>query len=550
MTKTNRIPKGYLAIGLWAATALVTASCADGGSDDEAVTIDTAIEFVGGVNALMDMTGFEFEVSGIRRLAVEGFNYNDPPMEAGTFTGKVRYDLANDALRIDYARSLTFAGRGTQEYSEIYSGNLGYVAGQDNAFNPADESEAMLSSRWASGRKQQELLNPHILLREVLASADNAATAGEDRIGERTVQLFDITDTVSPIRVAIGEDGELLRARTLINDFLRRDSELEVTYEDWHGDPVKFPAKVTLRVNGVALHEETRTNIVVNPTFDLADFEIPAEANAVFDAELAAWGEVSAQFFQFFLSLGFPLDFRHDVTPAGAFVTEIEADSGIWHITGSLHNSMAIEQDDGIIVLEAPHSPERADAVIAAVKATIPDKPITHVVATHHHEDHSAGLRSFVAEGVTVVVHAASALFYGEIFAADSTLEPDALFMANPAPTPTIVTVAADATLDLDDGDSNPVRILPVINPHASDMLVMYVPLPGNGGVVFNSDLYNPSAADGNNGASVSPALAMSLQTKIDEIIADRYPVTIIAGGHGDFADAAKLGAYIDAVGN
>ena len=42
--------------------------------------------------------------------------------------------------------------------------------------------------------------------------------------------------------------------------------------------------------------------------------------------------------------------------------------------------------------------------VIAKVKETIPDKPIRYIVNSHVHFDHSGGLRTYVAEGATVVL--------------------------------------------------------------------------------------------------------------------------------------------------
>ena len=35
----------------------------------------------------------------------------------------------------------------------------------------------------------------------------------------------------------------------------------------------------------------------------------------------------------------------------------------------------------------------------------MPGKPVTQAVVTHHHFDHTAGLRAAVAEGLAVVTH-------------------------------------------------------------------------------------------------------------------------------------------------
>ena len=73
--------------------------------------------------------------------------------------------------------------------------------------------------------------------------------------------------------------------------------------------------------------------------------------------------------------------------------------------TGGTHHSVAIDQPDHIVVVEAPQNEARSLAVIAKVKETIPNKPIRYLINTHHHFDHSGGLRTYVDEGATIVTH-------------------------------------------------------------------------------------------------------------------------------------------------
>ena len=69
---------------------------------------------------------------------------------------------------------------------------------------------------------------------------------------------------------------------------------------------------------------------------------------------------------------------------------------------------------------------ERTDvAVIAEVKKQIPSKPIRYLVNTHHHFDHSGGLRTYVAEGATIITHQSNKAFYETTFKAPHTLNPD-----------------------------------------------------------------------------------------------------------------------------
>lgn len=98
---------------------------------------------------------------------------------------------------------------------------------------------------------------------------------------------------------------------------------------------------------------------------------------------------------------------------------------GVWYLTGGSHHSVAVEFKDHVVVVEAPWNEERSLAVIAEVKKTIPGKPIKYVVNTHHHFDHSGGLRTYVAEGATVITHEMNKAFYEESWIPGRWLSPE-----------------------------------------------------------------------------------------------------------------------------
>lgn len=79
------------------------------------------------------------------------------------------------------------------------------------------------------------------------------------------------------------------------------------------------------------------------------------------------------------------------------------------------------------MVVEAPLNEARSLAVIAKVKETIPGKPIKYLVNTHAHFDHSGGLRTYVAEGATIVTHRGNEAYYKKVWAAPHTLNPCAV---------------------------------------------------------------------------------------------------------------------------
>jgi glyoxylase-like metal-dependent hydrolase (beta-lactamase superfamily II) len=290
---------------------------------------------------------------------------------------------------------------------------------------------------------------------------------------------------------------------------------VEVFYYGWQpvgADGLLFPGEVYTAHDGEIVLKEIRTAIEVNPTLDSTLFDFPAEAAPTFDEELAARGERNQQYLQEFAAYGFPRD------GVQTEVTATELAPGIFHLTGGSHHSLVIEQDEGIVVAEAPLDETRSQAILDWIGTNFAGKPISHVIATHHHTDHSGGLRTFVAQGATAVVGEAAAPFFAEIFRAGSTVQPDPLEL-EPVEA-TIETVPSAGAYTIPDA-TRPVEVYPIPNTHAEDMVIVYVP---DGGVVFLSDLYSP-APGGDPGAG-----GMLLHDTINNL---GLNVTTIAGGHG-----------------
>ena len=76
--------------------------------------------------------------------------------------------------------------------------------------------------------------------------------------------------------------------------------------------------------------------------------------------------------------------------PPPASVNVDELADGVWHLTGQSHHSVVVEFSDHLMLIEAPQNDTRALAVIAQARELRPDKPVTQLVNTHHHFDHSA----------------------------------------------------------------------------------------------------------------------------------------------------------------
>ena len=100
---------------------------------------------------------------------------------------------------------------------------------------------------------------------------------------------------------------------------------------------------------------------------------------------------------------------RRAPSPQPVNVTVEEASPGVWLLAGGSHHSALVEFSDHLLLVDAPQNDARTLAVIAKARELRPGKPLTHVVNSHHHFDHSGGIRAAVAEGLTVITHEGNA---------------------------------------------------------------------------------------------------------------------------------------------
>jgi len=197
------------------------------------------------------------------------------------------------------------------------------------------------------------------------------------------------------------------RVETWIDTAYLGDTLFEAVYSDYKDfGGIKFPMKIVQRQGGF-------------PIFDLNVADVKPNAAVSIQPPQGRGGAPGGA-----------------APPAGAAAATVPTEKladGVFLILGG-YASVAVDFRDYIVVIEGPQSEQRAQQIIDAAKRLIPGKPIRYVVNTHHHFDHSSGLRTFVAEGATVVTHEVNKPYYEKLFALPHTLTPDRLQQEKRAP--------------------------------------------------------------------------------------------------------------------
>jgi glyoxylase-like metal-dependent hydrolase (beta-lactamase superfamily II) len=195
--------------------------------------------------------------------------------------------------------------------------------------------------------------------------------------------------------------GEVLAVRAVMPSAVLGDTPIEFRYSGYRDfDGVWFPSRIERRAGGFPWYELDVTAVRANSA---AAFAIPPAVAA-------------------------------NPAPVANQVIVTELAPGVFNFGGASHNSVVVEQAQGLVVIEAPLDEARSLAVLAAINSRFPGQPVRYVINTHAHFDHAGGLRTYVARGATVVTHERNAKYYRLAWQAPRTLEPDELTRSARAP--------------------------------------------------------------------------------------------------------------------
>ena len=455
--------------------------------------------------------------SGSGYIGAVGQNYTPrddwPRVELATYTKSINFDTKS-AREEQVRRQGNFPARGgggvpiqgEVRQVNLVSGNYAWgLQGTDVNPQPA-----------AAEQRQLDLwLTPHGFLKAAMTAPNPVMLTrnegGEGGGSKRRLTMISIT-AFGKYRVngTINAENVIERVQTWIPNPVIGDMYYETVYSNYKDfGSVKFPGRFHHHDD---LDDDASGNPVVRGGHHGFDLNVSnVQANACGDA------------------IPVPDAVRKATIPPVRVESRKLAD-GIYYLGGGSHNSVAVEYRDFVAVVEAPLTEERSLAVIAEVRKLIPNKPINYVVNTHHHFDHSGGLRTYVhEEGSTIITYRGNRDFYGqEVFSlsAQRTLQPDRLSLYPPeeaAEGYRFETVIEKYTLS-DGTRTMDVHHVQGLN-HVDGMLIAYLPKEK---IMIEADMYNPPAA-----GAPQPTPTANAKVFLNNVQRLKLDITTIVPIHG-----------------
>jgi glyoxylase-like metal-dependent hydrolase (beta-lactamase superfamily II) len=461
-------------------TAILVLSPFTGHAQDRAA-LDAAAKALGAT----DLKSIEIQGSGVFFWAGQSQTPGQawPEFTVRSLTRTVNYESAS--LRDDMTRTRALEPpKGGGPYVRGEHKAVAVVSG-DHAWNVVGENA--VAAPIALGERQLQLWStPHGVIK---AAQKNPAGAQGRTIAFGVPGQFKATAFLDAANL-------VERVEATLSSPVLGDMPVTVSYSDYRDfGSVKFPTKIRQSYGGFPALELTVTEVKANAP---ADITVP-------DA----------------------------VRQAGNPYTRVQsakAGEGVWYLTGGTHHSVVIEMSDHLIVAEGPLNDDRALAVIAEARKLVPGKPIKYLIVSHHHFDHSGGVRAFAGEGITIITHESGRPYFEKILAAPATVAPDHLAKSGKKAT---VEGVRDRRVLTDGTRTVEIRQVAGIQ-HTDDMLMVYLPKEK---FLIEADAYTPPTP---NTAPMSPPSPFTVSL-LENVTKQGLAVDQILPLHGRMVPVAEL---------
>src|ERR1700674_533816 len=490
------------------------------GSSDSLVKQAVAAE--GGADALRGVKGLAIKGDAKFWEPGQSFAPDGETRFMGDATFTMTWDLANGSARTEWYRDQKYPEPVILKYTETLMPTIGFVTDEKG-------SQPMSGIREAAQLRELERVSPWLLVK-AMNDPKNVDAAGSQKLGAQSLPAVSFADGGTTFIILFDRKTHLPAAiRTRDDDNIHGDSNYDAVLTDWKAvNGAQIAQSLSMQIGGVEVARFNYRDVTANPAIAADTFAVPDSVRAA--AKPVATSNVPYQWVMRRLFLTRFLDSDNIIFPNGGGLKLVELAPNVQHVEGGTANNLIVAMKDYLVIFDAPYGELQSRWTIDAAKAKYPGKPIKYLVLTHHHMDHTGGMRTYVAEGAKVIVPSGDKAYFEKDVKMPHSIVPDDLQKKPRAAE--IMEVKDQMTLK---DDTAEIHLYRIANPHAQGFILGHIV---GGNILYVTDLISPRGPIERSEATV--AVGASLR---------KYGITgtTIAGGHGTTAKQSDIAATLAA---
>lgn len=438
--------------------------------------VSASFEAMGGATNLDKIEDVSYTLAGTLHARNQSFS-PDPPFDTFPIETRIIYDLKKDRVHWEQRNGLPGGIFFVNRILANKNGGFNLTLDQKNhTILPANPPVFLLANR----------LLPIVFLQKVLAQKASLRSMGEAVINGKKQDVVGFNLDNQQFTAYFDATSKLLtKYEIFVPDNFAGDHLVEYFYGNYQTHKgLLLPTKYTQLRAGKIIRESSYSDFKFNQKPNDSLFALPAD---------------------------FPL-FQPPSSAIKPLAKDVFLAEGL---AGGAYRCLIVNLNDGILVVDAPGSSVAMTDFIDQLKRTIPGKPIKYLVATHFHDDHTGGIRTFIAEGSKIITTERNKKFFEQFANAEYTINPDLL--SRQPKNPDFMFVEKNQSFSYAEGTFEIYKLDK--NSHAKDLYVVYLPKEKT---VFQSDLYNWQ----------KNAVTMATVEFVEEIEKLNWQVETVIGSH------------------